>query len=413
MTFKAKKNIVTLGIFFFSSLLSTAYAESLCGNLEGGLSCNPSKTVSLIDTKQNFDKYFSIIQGDHVGTHENQKYMSEQVSYENGSIKINTVPLSSAIECLSNGNFGPEEVIYPGTCTYKSGAIYTRGKFEVNKTIQNGLEEDINKGAIEIKATIAQNGNRTLSGGLWPAIWMMSNKLDDTFIHDGKTWERNSLWPSAMEIDILEYMQGSSDVVGTLHYGLYTGKNTPPTSWNYTNNKDLVKVGDWQYSIGDDVYLPKSNPQEVHTFGFMWDLGTEKQMIGRTITLTWFYDGKPYFRYTFSRSASTQSYSKMKFVRNAANTEWKAVKDDACIQAAEVTNRCPSLYLNDSETPDKLAEAMFRSFDRGFEAGYYLILNSAVGGDGVVKGNLPIAKDIVDTMTIYSIKRYSIDDGAS
>lgn len=409
MTSQTPKNILALGIVFFSSFFSAAYAVTLCDNLEGGLSCKTDKTLNLIDTKQNFDKYFSIVQGDHVGTHENQKYMTEQVTYENGSIKINTIPLSSPIPCLSNGNFGPGEVIYPGTCVYKSGAIYTRGRFDVNKIIQNGIENNINQGAIEIEATIAQNGNKTLAGGLWPAIWMMSNKLDDTFIHDDKPWERNNLWPSAMEIDILEYMQGSSDVVGTLHYGLYTGKGTPPTSWNYTNNKDLVKIGDWQYSTGDDVSLPKSNPQEKHTFGFMWDLGREKPMIGRTVTFTWFYDGNPYFKYTFSRSASTQWYSKSKFVRNGANTEWKLIKDDVCIQAAEVTNRCPSLYLTDSETTDKLAEAMFRSFDRGFEAGYYLIINLAVGGDGVVKGNVPIAKDITDSMTIYSIKRYIME----
>jgi len=100
-------------------------------------------------------------------------------------------------------------------------------------------------------------------------------------------------------------------------------------------------------------------------------------------------------------------YSKKKYVRNALNTQWKIVEDNKCIQAAMY--KCPDKYLNDSPAKDKLAEAMFKSFESGFNSGYYLIINAAVGGDGVVKGNKPVANDINETMLIHSVKRFVIN----
>jgi len=277
-----QKKATLLGLAFssiFLSNLSNAYAKpapSLCDNLETGLACDKAKITSLIDTKQNFEKNFSTVQGDHVGTRENQKYMKEQVNYllnpikdlsnysGTNAVEIKTKPLDMPISCLSHGGFDQYGTPYSDYCTYVSGAMYTRNLFTVNKIIENNQERTINQGAIEVEVTIAKTGNTTLTKGLWPAIWMMPLNLTDTFVHDGQPWDVRNVWPSSMEIDILEYMQGSSDVIGTLHYGLYTGLDNPLTSWNYTNNKDLIQIGDWMYSPGNDVNVPNSNPETPH-----------------------------------------------------------------------------------------------------------------------------------------------------
>lgn len=392
------------------SILSCASinAASLCENLDLGKSCDQSKTKSLIDSEAKFKKYFNVVQGDHVGPHETEKYKSSQVKYQNSTVIINTKPLEQKMSCLANGGFDAHGNLFYGECQYASGAIYSKGLFNVNKIKENNTENTIYRGAVEIEATIAKNGKTTLQGGLWPAIWMMPESLDDTFMHDGKTWGQKKLWPSSMELDILEYMQGSSDVVGTLHYGLYTGVDSPKTSWNYTNNKDIVQRGEWAYDTGPDVYLPNSDPQTKHKFGFMWDVQQATATVGKTVILTWFYDGKPFYKYEMIHN-NDETYTKTKYLKNALNTAWKSVTDDKCIAASAYTNKCPSLYLPNSKSPDKLAEAMFRSFDEGFDSGYYMILNLAVGGDGVVKDNKPVAKDINDSMTVYSIKRFVIN----
>ena len=85
--------------------LATIRAASLCNNLEAGKTCDQTKTVNLIDTEANFNKYFQIVQGDHVGPHETEKYMSSQVRYQNSTVTINTNPLAQKISCLANGGF--------------------------------------------------------------------------------------------------------------------------------------------------------------------------------------------------------------------------------------------------------------------------------------------------------------------
>ncbi len=345
---------VHIGLGTLLSILpcATIFAASLCDTLDAGKSCDQSKMVSLIDTEANFKKYFKVIQGDHVDPHETEKYMSSQVKYVNSSVKIETKPLEQKMSCLANGGFDGSGNLFSGECKYASGAIYTRGLFNVNKIRENNSETIIKHGAIEIEAEIAKNGKTTLQGGLWPAIWMMPESLDDTFMHDGQTWERKKQWPSSMELDILEYMQGSSDVVGTLHYGLYTGVDTPKTSWNYTNNKDLVQRSEWGYDTGADVYLPNSDPSTKHKFGFMWDVAEATPTVGKTVVLTWFYDGKPFYKYEMVRN-SDETYNKTKYIRNALNTQWKSIAYDKCIAASAYTNQCPSLYLSNSKSEDK------------------------------------------------------------
>jgi hypothetical protein len=56
-----------------------------------------------------------------------------------------------------------------------------------------------------------------------------------------------------------------------------------------------------------------------------------------------------------------------------------------------------------------LVEAAYKSFQNGFESGYYLIINMAVGGNGVLpapdKNNFPATE-----MKIAQVKRYVIND---
>jgi beta-glucanase (GH16 family) len=384
--------------------LEAGASPSLCSTN----SC--TETLELMDTAASFAENFSVVQGDHVGTHESAKYFTEQVTYADGAAQLKAVP-APAFPCKAAGNVG--DVVLKN-CTYKSGAVYTRNRFTVTKK----ADVPILHGAIEIDATIAANGDVTLEKGLWPAIWMMSNQLDDTFQHDNEPWERNKRWPSAMELDILEYMQGSSAVTGTLHYGLYTGLEVEPiTSWNYVNNRDNRQIGNWNYVPGDNVQVYVSKPAERHTFGFEWKKGAD------SVELTWYYDGNPYYDYRFWRTAADGgfTYGRSKRIIDKTTRQWREIPDvecvkspsfdcanaGACIQAAQEPKLCPDRYIADSAgVGDKLAYAMFKSFQDGFDAGYYLILNLAVGGDGVRTGNRQPESDITDTMTIHGVKRH-------
>jgi beta-glucanase (GH16 family) len=372
-----------------------------------------TETLELMESDASFKSHFNVVQGDHVGTREHEKYFTSQATYANGALTLATVP-APPFPCKANGNFDLARNVVEGTCTYKSGAVYTRGLFTVNKK----GETLIPHGAIEVDVTIAANGNVTLGKGLWPAIWMMSNRLDDTFMHDGQVWEQQKLWPSAMELDILEYLQGSSVVTGTLHYGLYTGKPDPITSWNYVNNTDNQQVADWTHVPGNNVLVYRSDPTTRHTFGFQW------KKADTSVELTWYYDGNPYYNYSFRKSlgdGGKWEYAKTKRIIDSSTKQWRTIPDleciksaswscanaGACIQAAQVLGKCPDKFVPDADgVGDKLAYAMFQSFQDGFEAGYYLILNVAVGGDGVVKGGGAPASDITETMTIHGVKRH-------
>jgi hypothetical protein len=93
-------------------LYPPAQSASLCSSL-GNKSC--TNTISLIDTKANFEKYFKVIQGDHAGTHEHQKYESSQMAYANGTVILTAKPQTPS-PCKSNGYFDLQCNVTPDMC---------------------------------------------------------------------------------------------------------------------------------------------------------------------------------------------------------------------------------------------------------------------------------------------------------
>jgi hypothetical protein len=164
------------------------------------------------------------------------------------------------------------------------------------------------------------------------------------------------------------------------------------------------------------VQVYRSDPTTRHVFGFEWNRTETK------VDLTWYYDGQPSYNYSFWKAlgdGGRSVYAKTKRIIDSSTRQWRVIPDvvciekpsfpcagdGPCIQAAQW--KCPDKFVADGEgVGDKLAYAMFKSFQDGFDAGYYLILNLAIGGDGVVAGNAQPAKDITETMTIHTVKRH-------
>ncbi|MDY0779514.1 glycoside hydrolase family 16 protein [Tenacibaculum sp. IB213877] len=86
---------------------------------------------------------------------------------------------------------------------YQSGKIHTQQKFEFQY------------GTIEVRAKLPK-GN-----GLWPAIWMLGNDINEKG------------WPACGEIDIMEY-------VGREPHTIYTSLHTPDSHGNTINSKKTV-----------------------------------------------------------------------------------------------------------------------------------------------------------------------------
>lgn len=212
---------------------------------------------------------------------------------------------------------------------FTSGEIKTFGKLTITED-DEVTHHKIAHGAVEIEAIIPRGEGR------WPALWMMP------YYDNGHTW------PSGMEIDILEFMAKPFPVIGTVHYGLEGGDIPTGSSWNYNNNLDLN-------------YSSEIKDNEPHHYGIEWNID------GNQVNLTWYFDGNPYFQITMENDGE-QYRSKTRILPSGPEGD---------LSCSKYTNRCPSKY------GVSLSEAAYKSFMNGFNSGYYLIINMAVGGDGV------------------------------
>ncbi|QMU63025.1 MAG: family 16 glycosylhydrolase [Flavobacteriaceae bacterium] len=117
------------------------------------------------------------------GNNERQLYTKENVSVKNGNLVITATKKDTA---------------------YYSGKIHTKQKV----AFQYGI--------VEVRAKLP------LGSGLWPAIWMLGNDIDENG------------WPNCGEIDIMEY-------VGKEPHTLYTSLHTPDSFGNTINSKKTIK----------------------------------------------------------------------------------------------------------------------------------------------------------------------------
>ncbi len=235
---------------------------------------------------------------------------------------------------------------------FTSGELKTIDKLTITK---DDMKHNISHGAIEVNASIPYDHGR------WPALWMMPY------------YDNGHPWPSGMELDILEFMAPPFHVIGTIHYGL-EGKIIPTgASWNFNNNLDL------KYSPAQNI------DKEYHNYGFEWNIHDNQA------NLTWYFDGNPYLQIRLEKSKQ-QYTSKMIVLPDGVETD---------LTCSRWTNRCPSQY------GVSLSQAAYESFMNGFESGYYLIINMAVGGNGVTPAPNPNTFPSTE-MKIAHIYRYVI-----
>ena len=120
-------------------------------------------------------------------------------------------------------------------------------------------------GRIDVRALLP------IGQGIWPAIWMLGADFPD-----------GQGWPSAGEIDIMEYLgHDPNTVYGTIHYGSGLGEN-----YRYKSDSTSVK--------GRAPFR-----EAYHTFSIDW----------RRDTIDWLLDGEPFHRFTAAEAeASGQPY---------------------------------------------------------------------------------------------------------
>lgn len=92
----------------------------------------------------------------------------------------------------------------------KEGDIYKSGKIHTKKKIE------FQYGTVEVRAKLPKGH------GLWPAIWMLGNDIDE------------NTWPACGEIDIMEY-------VGKEPHTIYNSLHTPSSYGNTINSKKTFK----------------------------------------------------------------------------------------------------------------------------------------------------------------------------
>ena len=130
------------------------------------------------------------------GNNERQLYTKNNIAIKNGHLLISATHSNN---------------------TYESGRITTKGKIEFQY------------GTIEVKAKLPTGY------GLWPAIWMLGNDIDET------------KWPHCGESDMMEYVGKEPAVVFT---SLHTG-----ASYGNTINTKKTHIKD----IEDGFHIYKSN----------------------------------------------------------------------------------------------------------------------------------------------------------
>ena len=105
----------------------------------------------------------------------------------------------------------------------KNGSLYESGRITTKKKIE------FQYGTIEVRAKLAKGH------GLWPAIWMLGNDID------------NNKWPGCGEIDIMEYVGKEPS---TIHTSLHT-----PDSYGETVNTKVSVI----QNIEDGFHTYKAN----------------------------------------------------------------------------------------------------------------------------------------------------------
>ena len=325
-TFLSQTNLVYSSGSMCDYLISSGYGK-----------CVDSE--ALLGSKSNLDTYFEKWDGYHSGNNEQEIYKPEQVIWNDAD---QTVSLLTQAETVDGHPF-------------VSGAIRTKGKYTITK---DSSKQAILRGGVEVTAKIPYGYGR------WPAVWMMPY------------YDTRHIWPSGMEIDILEFMSPPFEVLGTIHYGLEI-PGTNQASWNYNNDRNVYSVP--AESIDD----------EWHKYGFEWNVSNSR------VALTWYFDGKPYYQIEMNKN--NDKYTA--FTRNIQNGQ----TNNLFCQ----TDKCPTKY------GVSLEEAAYQSFQNGFfgdqgdSEGYYLILNMAVGGPVSPE---PDAKNFpVTEMKISDVHRYIIN----
>jgi beta-glucanase (GH16 family) len=135
---------------------------------------------------------------------------------------------------------------------------WTSGRVETRKTFTAGR-----RGVLRVEARLQQpDVSGDAAAGYWPAFWML-----------GKPFRGNYLnWPGVGEIDIMEDVNGSSDVFSTLHCGTNPGGPCNESS-----------------GIGSGPVHVDGLQTGFHTYAMELDRSVQPNQI------RWYLDGAQYF----------------------------------------------------------------------------------------------------------------------
>ncbi|PHN08101.1 Ig-like domain-containing protein [Flavilitoribacter nigricans] len=145
------------------------------------------------------------------GNNELQYYQEDQVSVNNGTLKI-----TAAKENYRGSKYTSGRINTKGKGDFTYGEVSNTGRYEARIKLPAGM-------------------------GLWPAFWMLS------------TNEPYGGWPQSGELDIMEFVGARPDeILGTIHYG-------DP----YPNN---------QFQ-GNSYFIDGAYPDAFHEFAVEWEPG--------------------------------------------------------------------------------------------------------------------------------------------
>ena len=141
----------------------------------------------------------------------------------------------------------------------RNGTSWTSGRIET----QRSDFQPPAGGAMAIEASIQQpNVSGAAAQGYWPAFWALGAPFRGVYTN----------WPSIGELDILEDIDGQSNVYGTLHCGTNPGGPCNETS-----------------GIGSGAHACGGCQTGYHTYRFEFDKSVSPQQ------MRWYLDGSNYF----------------------------------------------------------------------------------------------------------------------
>lgn len=154
----------------------------------------------------------------------------------------------------------------------KNGSSWTSGRIETTNTSFAAPAG----GELEVTASIQQpNVSGAAALGYWPAFWMLGSAFRGNYLN----------WPSVGEIDILEDVNGQSDVYSTLHCGTDPGGPCNETT-----------------GIGSGAKACSGCQTGYHTYTMILDRSVSPEQI------RWYLDGNQIFSVSASQvPASTWS----------------------------------------------------------------------------------------------------------